>query len=388
VHRPELSNELSTIIMTALAQDPDQRFQTADDLRASLDAYAGRMATTVQPAQIASYLRRMFGDRPEPWLEVQDGDADELAPTTIGRLSTSSLSLSMPALSTDQIVRVHAQPADSVAIASSTDRRPSRRRSLVLGGAAFAVVAAAASVAVATSGDRLVVADAPVVAYAPRPVAPAPPAPPLPISEPYRDEVVPDSAPRGVPVVRATVVTARAPQPRAALQPEPRAKPSRVVEEPPVTMSRREAPKPVDEPRPVAHDAGIAATAAIAPSTPPAPKPIDDHPPPAIVPSAPSAPVPPLVPQIPELSNEMIGRIASLHGRELAQCENGAVLHGEIVVRFETDANGQVHKPQVQIRGITNMPMLSACVLRSVMGWRFAKQGADGARGTYTLSFQ
>ena len=40
VRRPDLPNELSSIIMKALAVDPNRRFQTADEMRQALDQFA------------------------------------------------------------------------------------------------------------------------------------------------------------------------------------------------------------------------------------------------------------------------------------------------------------------------------------------------------------
>ena len=86
VRRPDLTNELSTIIMTALSSDPDRRYQSADELRAALDQYAEQTGTSVQPAQLAGYMRKLFGDKPEPWLDLSSRASEaveELMPTSI-----------------------------------------------------------------------------------------------------------------------------------------------------------------------------------------------------------------------------------------------------------------------------------------------------------------
>jgi len=55
-------------------------------------------------------------------------------------------------------------------------------------------------------------------------------------------------------------------------------------------------------------------------------------------------------------------------------------------VKFSVDTSGKVTKAQVAT-GIKK-PLIIACILRSVQGWHFPKQGPTGAQGTYTLSFQ
>ncbi len=87
IRRPELTNELQTIIMTALTQDPKRRFQTADDLRAALDAYLAKTAQTSSAADRADYMKRMFGARPEPWLDLT-------APDTLAEYHSSWTELS------------------------------------------------------------------------------------------------------------------------------------------------------------------------------------------------------------------------------------------------------------------------------------------------------
>jgi len=70
IRRPELTNELQTIIMTALMIDPKRRYQTADELRAAIDAYAQKTASV--GADLSSYMKRQFGARAMPWLEAED----------------------------------------------------------------------------------------------------------------------------------------------------------------------------------------------------------------------------------------------------------------------------------------------------------------------------
>jgi TonB family protein len=75
-----------------------------------------------------------------------------------------------------------------------------------------------------------------------------------------------------------------------------------------------------------------------------------------------------------------------MHSRELAQCDGGEALHGEVSVRFAVDANGTVIKSQLS--STLSAPKVATCILQAVQNWQFPLQPAGGALGTYTLSFQ
>ncbi|HEX3483318.1 MAG TPA: protein kinase [Kofleriaceae bacterium] len=76
VRRPELPNELSAIIMRAIAPDPERRYFTADELRVALDQFAAKASLTTSTSAIATYMRKVFGEKPEPWLELEGQDFD------------------------------------------------------------------------------------------------------------------------------------------------------------------------------------------------------------------------------------------------------------------------------------------------------------------------
>ena len=86
VRRPDLPQELSDIIMRALAPDPDQRYATADELRVALDQLAASAGLTASSSTIAAYMRDQFGQRPEPWLGANTQQLRTLddVPTVVG----------------------------------------------------------------------------------------------------------------------------------------------------------------------------------------------------------------------------------------------------------------------------------------------------------------
>ena len=70
VRRADLPNELAMIIMTALSTEPDRRYQTAEELRSALDAFAIKAGIASNAGALATYMRKLFGEKPEPWLEL------------------------------------------------------------------------------------------------------------------------------------------------------------------------------------------------------------------------------------------------------------------------------------------------------------------------------
>ncbi|MBC7976627.1 MAG: serine/threonine protein kinase, partial [Myxococcales bacterium] len=98
--RPDLPRELSDIIMRALATDRDRRYATADELRVAIDQIAARLGLTTSTSDIAAYMRKQFGERPEPWIGVSAEDfASKLdnVPTMIGALSPNASWTEQPA---------------------------------------------------------------------------------------------------------------------------------------------------------------------------------------------------------------------------------------------------------------------------------------------------
>jgi serine/threonine-protein kinase len=65
--RPGIPRELELIIMRALSPELGDRFQTADELRASLERFCIANHIRATPASLAEYMRSLFGKKPEPW---------------------------------------------------------------------------------------------------------------------------------------------------------------------------------------------------------------------------------------------------------------------------------------------------------------------------------
>ncbi|NVB85407.1 MAG: protein kinase, partial [Kofleriaceae bacterium] len=74
-HRPDLPSSLEAIILKALALRPEDRFQTADDMREALEDFASMQGLRTSTSQLAAYMKQTFGEKPEPWL-VEDDDVE------------------------------------------------------------------------------------------------------------------------------------------------------------------------------------------------------------------------------------------------------------------------------------------------------------------------
>jgi serine/threonine protein kinase len=75
--RADIPPALEQIIMKALAMRPEDRYQTADAMRADLEKFAREAKLQSSVTALADYMREVFGDKQMPWL-VED-DEEELS---------------------------------------------------------------------------------------------------------------------------------------------------------------------------------------------------------------------------------------------------------------------------------------------------------------------
>jgi serine/threonine protein kinase len=72
--RPDVPPEVDHIVGRLLAKDPAQRYQTADELHEAIENVAVRTGSALSTASLGRYMRELFGQRPEPWIELAVAD--------------------------------------------------------------------------------------------------------------------------------------------------------------------------------------------------------------------------------------------------------------------------------------------------------------------------
>jgi serine/threonine protein kinase len=279
VRRPDLPNELSAIIMHALAPDPERRYFTADELRVALDHFASKAGLTASPSSLAAYMRKQFGERPEPWLELKGEVVESLddVQTSIGEAraqswtelprSDDNLRRSGPiARPSGPISAAASEPAEVAPAQRDSSRHISSERSLItptptdakmgwesqqppraaqrgITPAKVAMMCAPLIVLLGIAVWRLAgtgPTTSPVAAVATQPVAPAPPpiVTPIPLPPPPAP-VEPETTPaKAVPRVPEP-----APAPRRSTPSSPKKTPAaKIAEVTAPTASKTEAP--------------------------------------------------------------------------------------------------------------------------------------------------
>jgi TonB family protein len=419
VKRPDLPNELSSIIMRAIAVDRNRRYQTAEELRTALDHFAVRNNHAASTASLATYLKKMFGgERPEPWLDASAGgpNVDVDAPTQAAGQSWTEMSQdaagdgdpanpSQPTTATGSKRRPRRSGiANAVAVAdtiappiSPVDTRTSmkmgweaqrfpavvRNKLVWLGGPALVLVVLLIW-KLAGSDDKQPAAAAKPTPAMPAAATPAVATPASASPSPAASTAAPEIPP--VRVAGAEPAPAIPPVRVAGGEPAPFAAPT-----PPAAVdSAKRSPKKVPtKPGPAIITPTTSARPTAAPtpaptSAPPAPPaPAVTTPAPTPVPAPPSGPV---EPPMATLSNATVYAIASEHSKQLSQCEGGEDLHGDVAVSFQIDGTGKVVKAQLS-SSIKN-PKVAACVLKAVQSWKFPKPPSGSAKGAYSISYQ
>ncbi len=68
--RPGIPPEIDAIVMRLLARNPDDRYQTAADVVDAIEEVAARSNSILSAAALGRSMRELFGQRPEPWIEM------------------------------------------------------------------------------------------------------------------------------------------------------------------------------------------------------------------------------------------------------------------------------------------------------------------------------
>jgi len=239
-HRPDLPRALEEIIMTALATEPADRYQSADELRGELESFMQSLGMRMSPRSIADYMKKLFGTRAEPWLVPDtptvtttvdfDGASTGVARVQSEAMPSLKASASSPLVyarsaSTGRPATVPAEgwlEATPFGWSPEPPRRPSRKRlGIAIGAAAVASIAAVALIGRSGSTGAATASAPPVASQPVEPVTPPqdqviPPRPEPVVAEP------PPPTPPAPPPVREEAAPPPDPPTRSADPPRPR----------------------------------------------------------------------------------------------------------------------------------------------------------------------
>src|SRR6185369_14368695 len=69
--RADVPREVDELVLRLLAKTPDERLQTADDVVEAIEQVASRTGSVLSTSALGKLMRELFGQRPEPWLELE-----------------------------------------------------------------------------------------------------------------------------------------------------------------------------------------------------------------------------------------------------------------------------------------------------------------------------
>jgi serine/threonine-protein kinase len=121
-HRHDLPDALDAIIMKALSLEPANRYQTAEAMREALEQFAVRSQLHTTASSLATYMKTVFGERPEPWLlsaedaemEVKvdfDGSASGMVRPPTESIESNAIPESVAAAKSSPIVKARTTAA-------------------------------------------------------------------------------------------------------------------------------------------------------------------------------------------------------------------------------------------------------------------------------------
>jgi len=96
--RPDIPPELDAVVLKLLAKDPDDRYQSAEEAHEAIETVAMQAGISLSVPALRRFIRELFGQRPEPWVEMRIRQGDPEVVTVTGAPSVGSSMLNSHSL--------------------------------------------------------------------------------------------------------------------------------------------------------------------------------------------------------------------------------------------------------------------------------------------------
>jgi eukaryotic-like serine/threonine-protein kinase len=130
---PGYPRELEAILLTAMANDPNARFQSAQELIEAIDAFAVRAKLTGSNTAMSRFMAQLFGTKKEPWVDggqapVIPGDKTDISDPDLDNEKTTLVEgrpdlYEPPRVDTMPFPPVDARRPDAAAWGNDADQR-------------------------------------------------------------------------------------------------------------------------------------------------------------------------------------------------------------------------------------------------------------------------
>lgn len=146
--RPDLPPALDAVVLKLLAKSPADRYQTADELLEALEAVAASTGTSISVAAVRRYIRELFGQPAEPWVELRRAnDRTEAVTVTGAPINGLPGILELDGDELDRLRDLSSTPRDSMPMRVPASAKAAAARMAVADAAADAAEEAAAEAA-------------------------------------------------------------------------------------------------------------------------------------------------------------------------------------------------------------------------------------------------
>jgi len=77
IHRKNIPRDLEQLSLKLLAKRPEDRYQSSEELIDAIEAVAANNKLVLSGGALGRFMKELFGQRPEPWIEIESAQAPE-----------------------------------------------------------------------------------------------------------------------------------------------------------------------------------------------------------------------------------------------------------------------------------------------------------------------